>query len=199
MTQSKTNLQNTRNKILDAALDLFSAQGFHATTTRKIAKQAGVNEVTIFRHFKSKENLFQAVLDNVKEVGFDLGTIDLTNIEIDPYDLLCLMIDYIFELFAKYPREVRLLIMSLFEGVEGFEEEYVTKNRNEGIEYISEAFRKLQETKRISSPLPPDLLAQLLLGQVVEMATQMSLVKMSPIKNYDSATVCDSIKKLFLA
>lgn len=199
MAQSKVHPTDTRERILNAALDLFSDLGFHGTTTRKIAQKAGVNEVTIFRQFKTKENLFQAVLDNVKNVGFDLGTVDFNIEDIEPYDLLTFMVDYVFDLFAKYPRELRLLIMSLFEGVEGFEEEYVARNRNEGLKVISRAFRTLQEQKRISSPLDPDILAQLMLGQVVEMATQMSLVKMSPIKNYDSATVCDSIKKLFLS
>lgn len=198
MTQAKTSHQDTRNKIIEAALDLFSSQGFHAATTRKIAQHAGVNEVTIFRHFKNKDNLFQDVLERVKQVGFDLAMIDLS-VEIDPYDLLTLMVDYIFDLFARYPRELRLLIMALFEGVEGFEEDYVSRNRNEGIILLGDAFRKLQEQKRISSPIAPNLLAQLMLGQVVEMATQMSLVKMSPIKNYESAAVCDSIKKLFLS
>lgn len=48
--------------ILEAARDLFSKKGFKAVTTRELAKKANVNEVTIFRHFKNKENLFEQVI-----------------------------------------------------------------------------------------------------------------------------------------
>jgi AcrR family transcriptional regulator len=52
----------TRERILDAALDTFSKDGIRGATTRKIAQKARVNEVTLFRHFKSKEQLLGAVL-----------------------------------------------------------------------------------------------------------------------------------------
>jgi AcrR family transcriptional regulator len=50
---------NARQRILDAALQLFSEKGYEGTTTREISERAGVNEVTIFRHFGSKEALFR--------------------------------------------------------------------------------------------------------------------------------------------
>jgi len=50
--------------ILTAARDLFAEKGFTSSTTKEIAKKAGVNEVTIFRYFKTKENLFEAVFEN---------------------------------------------------------------------------------------------------------------------------------------
>ncbi len=48
-----------REKILRAAFDLFAEKGYAGATTREIAQRAGVNEVTIFRQFGSKEILFQ--------------------------------------------------------------------------------------------------------------------------------------------
>lgn len=47
--------------ILKSALTLFAERGFDGTTTRSIATRAGVNEVTIFRIFGSKEDLFRQV------------------------------------------------------------------------------------------------------------------------------------------
>jgi AcrR family transcriptional regulator len=46
--------------ILNAAMRLFNAKGYAATTTARIAKEAGVTEKTMYRHFKSKEALFEA-------------------------------------------------------------------------------------------------------------------------------------------
>ncbi len=47
----------TRQRLVRAALELFTAQGFHLTTTPLIAKKAGVAEGTIYRHFASKQHL----------------------------------------------------------------------------------------------------------------------------------------------
>jgi len=55
--------QDTRTKIIDTALQMFSTQGYNSTTTRSIADKAGVNELTLFRNFGSKENLLSEVMD----------------------------------------------------------------------------------------------------------------------------------------
>lgn len=47
----------TRQRLLRAALDLFTTGGFRATTTPEIAQRAGVAEGTIYRHFSGKEHL----------------------------------------------------------------------------------------------------------------------------------------------
>lgn len=52
----------TRERILSAAYCLFRTLGVDATPTRRIAREAGVNEVTLFRHFKTKAGLLKAVV-----------------------------------------------------------------------------------------------------------------------------------------
>lgn len=53
---------NTREKILAAGLRLFSMKGYLGATTREIAQKAGVAELTLFRHFTSKEKLLEEVM-----------------------------------------------------------------------------------------------------------------------------------------
>jgi AcrR family transcriptional regulator len=52
-----------RAAILAAALPLFAARGLDGTTTRDLARAAGVTEPVLYRHFPSKDDLFAAVLD----------------------------------------------------------------------------------------------------------------------------------------
>jgi len=47
----------TRQRLVRAALELFTTRGYHDTTTPLLAKKAGVAEGTIYRHFDSKEHL----------------------------------------------------------------------------------------------------------------------------------------------
>jgi len=49
-------------KLLDAAAQVYSEFGFRGATTRRIADEAGVNEITIFRHFGSKEALINEAI-----------------------------------------------------------------------------------------------------------------------------------------
>src|SRR5919197_3489540 len=47
----------TRQRLVRAALELFTTQGYHDTTTPQISRKAGVAEGTIYRHFDSKQHL----------------------------------------------------------------------------------------------------------------------------------------------
>lgn len=51
-----------REQILQTAVDLFSQRGFKGTTTKEIARLAGVSEAMVFRHFASKDELYGAIL-----------------------------------------------------------------------------------------------------------------------------------------
>ena len=51
-----------REQILRSAVSLFSQRGFSGTTTKEIARGAGVSEAMVFRHFATKEELYGAIL-----------------------------------------------------------------------------------------------------------------------------------------
>lgn len=55
-------MTDKQEKILDTALELFANDGYSAISTSKIAKQAGVSEGLIFRHFKNKKGLLDALV-----------------------------------------------------------------------------------------------------------------------------------------
>lgn len=52
-------LDNTEEKIVSATFKILQKEGFQKATTKKIAAEAGVNEVTIFRKFENKKNLVE--------------------------------------------------------------------------------------------------------------------------------------------
>jgi AcrR family transcriptional regulator len=56
--------EEIRNRILDAAAHVYAQYGFRGATTRRIAVEADVNEVTLFRTFGSKAELFEAMLQS---------------------------------------------------------------------------------------------------------------------------------------
>lgn len=61
-TSSSSSRPSTAERILAAAARVYARHGIEGATTREIAREAGVNEVTLFRHFKSKDKLLAAVV-----------------------------------------------------------------------------------------------------------------------------------------
>jgi AcrR family transcriptional regulator len=65
-----------QEKILQSARELFSKEGFKSTSTSKVAAHAGVSEGLIFRHYKNKEGLLDAIIqegeDKLKVVLSDI-------------------------------------------------------------------------------------------------------------------------------
>lgn len=60
-----------KEKILESALALFGKNGYNATSTSKIAKEAGVSEGLIFSHFKNKAGLLETILENTEQKVID--------------------------------------------------------------------------------------------------------------------------------
>lgn len=58
---TKTQADQTRDRIVSAAREVIARKGKRGATTREIADLAGVNEATLFRHFGNKESLIVAV------------------------------------------------------------------------------------------------------------------------------------------
>jgi AcrR family transcriptional regulator len=71
-TPSRRDGEATRQRLLRAALDLYTTVGFRATTTPAIAARAGVAEGTIYRHFSGKEHLLNEVYRNAQRWGAGL-------------------------------------------------------------------------------------------------------------------------------
>ncbi len=61
MEQDKKS-ERSRTAILEAALDLFSQQGYRGTSIREIAERAGVSTGNVYHHFADKETIFQTLL-----------------------------------------------------------------------------------------------------------------------------------------
>ena len=62
--------QDSRDEILKAAMHLFANRGFHETSMSEVAREAHVSKALIFWHFKTKEELFVAVLNRLLEPYF---------------------------------------------------------------------------------------------------------------------------------
>jgi len=117
----RLNATDRRHQLLEAALDFFSRKGFEGTTTKEIAAAAGVTEAIVFRHFLSKQALYQAVLDHChgssKTQKF-LAAIRACMLRKDDLALFRYIFSAVLRSFREDPRMERLLLFAALEGHE---------------------------------------------------------------------------------
>jgi AcrR family transcriptional regulator len=69
----RMNGEKRRQKIADAAVKLFAEYGFSGTTTKEIAKTAGISEASLFQHFKTKADLYAEILEGKTKRIYESG------------------------------------------------------------------------------------------------------------------------------
>lgn len=160
---------------------IFSKNGYNGATTIKIAEKAGVNEITIFRKFKSKENLLKTVIQ--KNQSETLETLDyilcmeksadvedcIRTLGITLNQFLDERMDFVF-MMATEGRK-RPEIMDLF-----------TQFRRKLIGHLSEYFREQVNQGNIRK-LDPDLLAMTLFNFIFSKSLSVKIFKDNLIKD----------------
>jgi AcrR family transcriptional regulator len=100
----------TRSRLIRAALELFTEQGFRATTTPELARRAGVAEATIYRHFSGKEALLNAACMEALAWGSSLVSSGETEHRLDAEVALGLIGREMVQVAVKDPALVRMLL-----------------------------------------------------------------------------------------
>lgn len=101
----------TEQTILDAALHVFSKQGYVGARTRMIAKKSGYTEMTLFRKFETKENLFnQVLITNQERIMEDFNSLLVLDDTMGPEGNFSNLIQNLVELVDKNFEYVKILI-----------------------------------------------------------------------------------------
>ena len=152
----------SRERILEAAARVYAKHGFKGATTRLIAIEAGVNEVTLFRTFGSKSALLEAVL--IQHVGNEHSP-TLPAIPQDPRaDLTRFISENLTKLEALRP----LLIHTMSEIDDRPEaQEFACRGRTQVHDSITTYIRQLQAMGIADADLDVDVVALMLTGTVI--------------------------------
>jgi AcrR family transcriptional regulator len=110
-----------RQKILKTAIRLFAQNGFRGTTTKEIALAAGVNEVTIFRHFATKQELYAAILDIKSSERVVKSWVEALHPFAERRDDRGLFLFVAKEILGHYERDPDFLCLRLHSSLEGHE------------------------------------------------------------------------------
>jgi AcrR family transcriptional regulator len=161
MSESK---KSTRSRLIEAALELFAANGVTETTTKAVAELAQVNEVTLFRHFGSKHGLLLAAIeDSVSFAQLGKTLVEQAISQESVSEALKAYANAFLQALDRVPELVRSLI--------GDAGQYPVETRlaiGRGLSqancYVAECLAKMLEDKGGQSHLSAEKLASLLNG-----------------------------------
>jgi AcrR family transcriptional regulator len=112
--------EDRRAAIMEAAIRLFSERGFRGTTTRALAEAVGVTEPVLYEHFKSKRDLFEAIVEVKSREGVARATAMLQPLADAGQDreLLIGLGEFVCQCHTEDEAYGRLLLMAALEGPE---------------------------------------------------------------------------------
>jgi AcrR family transcriptional regulator len=115
-SQSSARLTKAERKrqLLAHAKHLFVTQGYHATTTEKIAQAAGVSEPVLYRHFESKKGLFLEVLEEIRAATLERWRAETSGLT-DPLAKLHAIADMYLGSTRAHAVEFRIMHRTLVE------------------------------------------------------------------------------------
>ena len=103
-----------RKRILDAALEVFSAHGFRGATLDQIATEAGLSKPNILYYFDGKEAIHVTLLNQLMETWLD--PLEQMNPEGEPLAEILAYVQRKLEMSRTYPRESRLFANEILQG-----------------------------------------------------------------------------------
>jgi AcrR family transcriptional regulator len=161
----------SRERILEAAARVYAMHGFRGATTRLIANEAGVNEVTLFRTFGSKSALIEAVLG---QFGKSRPTVTLPD---EPVDPLAELTAFVSEHLERV-REMRPLLMHTMSEVDERPEahEFACRGRHHVHDTITNYIRTLQARGLADREVNAEVAAVMLTATVMSDAVSRHIV-----------------------
>lgn len=166
-----------RSQILQVAIELFSRNGFSGTTTKEIARAAGVSEAMVFRHYATKDELYSAILDWKACEGRATNPFELLSeamAEKDDYKVFYLMMLNALNKHEADPQFMRLLFHSALEGHE-LADMFIEKNLLPIYEFMSAYLSKRQKEGAIRKDVKPRVIVRAFVGMMIHHALSNSL------------------------
>jgi AcrR family transcriptional regulator len=166
-----------RSQILQVAIKLFSQNGFRGTTTKEIARAAGVSEAMVFRHFATKHELYHAILDHKACEGRAVNPMEMICEALTAKDDEQVFYQMILNALNKHegdPQFMRLLFHSALEGHE-LADIFIEENIVPIYEFMSAYVAQRQKDGAIRPNINPRVIVRAIVGMMIHHALNNSL------------------------
>ena len=159
VNQSKTKGETTRDLIMEAAVELFVTQGYHATTTRQITNRLDLATGSLYNHFKGKDEIFEAVLQKYHpwfQIPESVRGAEGDTVEEFVHDAA----QRLLTTWRKHPEMIRLHLIELIE----FQGCHLPQLFGNNFEKMTDVLHELMQEREDLKAIPVSTLSRALLG-----------------------------------
>lgn len=108
-TRKRMNKEDRREQILESALKIFVDKGYNGATTVDISKEAGISEVTLFRYFDSKKQIFMEAIEPILVTGLRESIV--ASKDLKPTDKLKFILKNRIKFISDHHEVIKLILM----------------------------------------------------------------------------------------
>jgi AcrR family transcriptional regulator len=167
--------KNTKQKIVDAAIDLIATQGYKGASVRKIAAAVGIRESAIYNHFRNKEEILKKIITEIFTTPFDFKNLEEKARRGKSF-LREFVVAYKLISFDKKKEKLfRILMIELFQN-ETLRESFLTEFHHKDIQQISKALFVMMQEGLIRSG-DPIFMAQEFISPLFYIRLHLSLLR----------------------
>jgi len=156
-------LLHTKESLILSTIEVISEQGLQGLTTREVAKRQGISESTIFKHYKSKNELILAVLEYFSQ--YDQAIIESLGLkDLKPLEAITYFVEAYVTYYENYP-EITAITLS-YEGLihEVELSDVVKRIFAKRVNTIQSLIEDAKQQKEIPKDVDPESLADLIVG-----------------------------------
>jgi len=181
---SRMRASERRQQLLEVAADLFARRGYRGTTTAELAREAGITEPILYRHFASKLDLFATLVDEVGREVIDAWTSALRD-ERDPARRLAILLAGSPATHGRGQSVYRVIFHAMTETCEDPEiVKPLRRHLRQLHEFIADEIDSLQRQNVLATTHCPLLLGWLL----VDLAIGNGMMSPLQVQGYQQAT-----------
>ncbi len=161
-------------QIVDTAINIISEKGIQGLTIKNIAKEIGISEPAIYRHFESKTAIVLAILNNFEEMASFMNEA-IVEMQASAFEKIDFLFSKIVDIFSEEPSHISVVFSE-----EIFKNDIVLRNKivsimNQKALAVENIIKKGQEMSEIRTDVDYKILAHMVMGSLRFMIKQWDL------------------------
>lgn len=187
--------EERRREIIRAAMEVFARSGFSGSTTRKIAHTAGVSEAMLYSHFRDKEELYTAIIDEKLQESEPLFyPLDAMRNRDDRRVFETIVSNFL----HRHSEDTTFMRLLLFSALEGHELAgmFVAGPVRQFFEFLAEYIRKRTDEGAFK-PVNPEIACRCLLGMAYYFVLLREILGDETLQSVDLRDGIEAVVDLF--
>ncbi len=184
-----------RMQLLEIAARCFAEHGYRGTTTALLAKEAGITEPILYRHFANKHDLFIALIESVGEEVFASWREAIRNIPSPLGQLRAILYRNPATADPMARRVYRVMFHASAQFTEPQIQDAIREHYRKYLRFLSKIVQKAQEAGEVRA----DVSAEMLSWQIIHAAVGFAMVRWLDIAGHGTPEFVDETIRLILA